>query len=214
MKRILSIDDNGQDVEKIERLLKEHGFSVAEVEVDEVELKDASRDTEQRYLDLFESAPVGIFRSTVEGKFISANPAMARMLKYDSPEEMIRLVNRTGIAEAVYVDSAHRREVVESVQSHSGWNIFEERFRCKDGSVITCNFHLRANFADGGSVELNGFIEDITERTLAEQSLMLNQFIIDRASIGILRGSSDARILLPMNIGPRSWVIRWRSSVP
>ena len=195
MKRILSIDDNGQDVEKIERLLKEHGFSVAEVEVDEVELKDASRDTEQRYLDLFESAPVGIFRSTVEGKFISANPAMARMLKYDSPEEMIRLVNRTSIAEAMYVDSAHRREIVESVQSHSGWNIFEERFRCKDGSVITCNFHLRANFADGGSVELNGFIEDITERKLAEQSLMLNQFIIDHASIGILRGSSDARIL-------------------
>lgn len=190
MKRILSIDDNGQDVEKLGKLLNEHGFSVTEVE-----LKDAPQETEQRYLDLFASAPVGIFRSTVEGKFLSVNPMMARMLKYDSPEDMVRVVNRTGIAEAVYVDSDHRRVVVESVLSQAGWKVFEERFRCKDGSVITCNFHLRSNIEDGGSQELNGFIEDITERKLADQSLMLSKFIIDRASIGILRGSSDARIL-------------------
>ena len=117
------------------------------------------------------------------------------MLKYDSPEEMIRLVNQTGIAEAVYVDSAHRREVLEKVLSQNGWRIFEERFRCKDGSIITCNFHLRANFGAGDSVELNGFIEDITARKLAEESLLMSKFMMDKASIGILRGSSDARIL-------------------
>jgi len=195
MKRTLNIDDNGQDFEKLGKLLRSQGFSVTEIVVDETALKDAPWHTEHCYLDLFENAPVGIFRSTLEGKFISVNPAVARMLKYDSPEEMIRLVNQTSIAEAVYVSSAHRREVLENVLSQNGWQIFEERFRCKDGSIITCNFHLRANFGAGDSVELNGFIEDITERNLAEESLMMSQFIIDKASLGILRGSSDARIL-------------------
>ena len=195
MKRILSIDDNGQDFEKLGKLLREQGFSISEIVVDETALKDASWHTEHSYLDLFENAPVGIFRSTLEGKFISVNPAVARMLKYDSPEDMIRLVNQTSIAEAVYVSSAHRQEVLENVLSHNGWQIFEERFRCKDGSIITCNFHLRANYRDGVSVELNGFIEDITERKLAEESLLMSQLIIDKASLGILRGSNDARIL-------------------
>ena len=195
MKRILSIDDNGQDFEKLGKLLREQGYSISEIVVDETALKDASWHTGYRYLDLFENAPVGIFRSTLEGKFISVNPAMARMLTYDSPEDMIRLVNRTGIAEAVYVDSGHRQEVLENVLSHNGWQIFEERFRCKDGSIITCNFHLRANYRDGVAVELNGFIEDITERKLAEESLLMSQLIIDKASLGIFRGSNDARIL-------------------
>ena len=195
MKRILSVDDKGQDFEKLGKLLREQGFSVTEIFVDETEVKDTSWQTGHRYLELFENAPVGIFSSTLEGKLISVNPAMARMLTYDSPEDMVRLVNRTGIAEAFYVDSGHRQEVLENVLSHNGWQIFEERFRCKDGSVITCNFHLRANYRDGVAVELNGFIEDITERKLAEESLLLSQLIIDKASLGIFRGNNDARIL-------------------
>ncbi|MRR05437.1 MAG: PAS domain S-box protein [Deltaproteobacteria bacterium] len=195
MKRILSIDDKGQDFEKLGELLSEQGFSVTEIVVDETDVKDSFCHTGHRCPDLFENAPVGIFRSTLEGKIISVNPAMVQMLKYDSPEEMIRLVNQTGIAEAVYVDSAHRREVLEKVLAQNGWCIFEERFRCKDGSIITCNFHLRANFGAGDSVELNGFIEDITARKLAEESLLMSKFMLDKASIGILRGSSEARIL-------------------
>ena len=75
MKRILSIDDKGQDFEKLGKLLREQGFSVTEIVVDETDLKDTSWHTGHSYLDLFENAPVGIFRSTLEGNFISVNPA-------------------------------------------------------------------------------------------------------------------------------------------
>ncbi|NVN90390.1 MAG: PAS domain S-box protein [Desulfuromonadales bacterium] len=130
------------------------------------------RQSERRYRDIFESSPVGIFRSTLDGKFLSVNPAVARMLKYDSPDDMIRTVNRTSIAEALYVDPSHRREVIESVLGHNDWQIFEERFRCKDGSIIICNFHYRAvpGLEGDDPREFEGFVVDITESTHAKNA--------------------------------------------
>jgi PAS domain S-box-containing protein len=93
------------------------------------------------------------------------------MLKYDSPEELMRLVNRSSIAESVYEEPAHRREVLARVLADDEWHVFEECLRCKDGSIITCNYHLRAVPGSGGCVEFDGFIEDITERKRAEEEL-------------------------------------------
>lgn len=159
--------------------------------------EESLKQSERKYRDIFESAPVGIFRSTLEGKFIDVNPAVARMLKYDTPEDMVRMVNRTSIAEAIYLDPSHRRELIGAVSSRGGWQVFEERFRCKDGSIIVCNFHYRAVPGQVGSPrEFEGFVEDISERTLAEETLKLSQFIIENASTGIMRGRGDGRIMM------------------
>lgn len=195
MKKILCIDDNGQDFAKLERFLREQGISWTECVSDQSAQTDYFRYTEPEYLDLIENAPVGIFRSTLEGKFVSVNSAVARMLKYDSPDEMIRIVNQTSIAAAVYEDYRHRQDVLDCVLQQDGWRIFEERFRCKDGSIITCNFHLRAVTGAGGAVFLDGFIEDISGRRQAEKALKLSQSIIDTASVGIFRGDAEAKIL-------------------
>ncbi|NVN89302.1 MAG: PAS domain S-box protein [Desulfuromonadales bacterium] len=134
--------------------------------------EESLKQSERKYRDIFENAPVGIFRSTLEGKFIDVNPVVARMLKYDSPEEMVRMVNHTSIAEAIYVDPSHRRELIGAVSSRGGWQIFEEHFRCKDGSIIVCNFHFRVVPGQADSPrEFEGFVEDISERTLAEEML-------------------------------------------
>ncbi|MHC1697805.1 MAG: PAS domain S-box protein [Geobacteraceae bacterium] len=195
MKKILCIDANGPDFEKLERFLWEQGISWTECDSDATSQNSPSRYTECECLDLIENAPIGIFRSTLDGKIVGVNSAVARMLKYDSPDEMIRLVNQTSIAAALYEDHRHRQEVLDSVLRHEGWRIFEKRFRCKDGSIITCNFHLRAVAGAGGFVVLDGFIEDVTDRRQAEKALKLSQFVIDKASIGILRGDAEARIL-------------------
>lgn len=195
MKKILSFDGEEKDFEKLESLLREQGISWTEHVGEDTVRKSPFRYTKSECLGLFENAPIGIFRSTLAGKFVSVNAAVARMLKYASPDEMIREVNSSGIAAALYEDPRHRQEVLTSVLRHDGWRIFEERFRCKDGSVITCNFHLRAVTGAGGSVFLDGFVEDISARRQAEKDLKLSQAIIDKASIGILRGDGEARIL-------------------
>jgi len=83
MKKILIIDDNGQGLDTLGNLLRKHGYSATEVVDDVREANDALRQSEKRYRDLFENAPVGLFRSTPDGELLSVNPAMAQILKYD-----------------------------------------------------------------------------------------------------------------------------------
>src|SRR5438445_11881137 len=52
--------------------------------------KDARREAERKYRDIFENAVEGIFQTRPDGGFITANPALARMLGFASPEELIR----------------------------------------------------------------------------------------------------------------------------
>ncbi len=195
MKKTVVIDDNGQGFEQLAMLLHGHGFSLCEAErangmLNEPKLPDQSG------AGLFDYAPIGIFRSTLDGKLVDVNPAMARLLKYDSPAEMISVVNRSNMAEAVYVNPARRREVIENAIACRGWQVFEEMFRCRDGSVITCNFHFRAVPGQAGSSWMfEAFLEDVSARKQAEVSLKLSQFIIDNASIGIMRGDHEGRIL-------------------
>ncbi|MBV9849265.1 MAG: PAS domain S-box protein, partial [Armatimonadetes bacterium] len=54
--------------------------------------EEARRAAEERYRDVFEDALEGIFQSTPDGRFLSVNPAMARMFGYDTPQEMVAAV--------------------------------------------------------------------------------------------------------------------------
>lgn len=196
MNRVLIVDSTEQAVARALEILHDHGIP-ARGAPDRASVREALLTEEfQRYCELFSSAPVGIFRSSVEGKLLSVNPATARMLKYESPEEMLRLVNERSIVEVLYVDPDHRQRNIAEVVRHGGWEVFQEQFRCKDGSTITCNFHYRAVPGQGDAPrEFEGFVEDISERTRAEEALRVSRFIIDHASIGIMRGDAEARIL-------------------
>lgn len=63
--------------------------------------------SEKRFRSYFENAPIGMFRSSLDGKLLDVNPAVFRMLGYGSSEEMLQAVNRTGIAEALYPEPGH-----------------------------------------------------------------------------------------------------------
>src|SRR5206468_8354386 len=69
---------------------------------------EALRKAELKYRNIFENAGEGIFQTTADGKFLTANPALARMLGFDSPEELIR--SRNDIERQHYVDPGRRRE--------------------------------------------------------------------------------------------------------
>ncbi|HOI15261.1 MAG TPA: PAS domain S-box protein [Geobacteraceae bacterium] len=134
--------------------------------------EEALRLSERKYRDIVENAPVGIYRSTLDGRFMSVNPAMAHILKYDTPEELIEAVDRNGMAEAIYARPERRSNIVGTSLRNDGWNICEEQFRCKDGSIVTLNLHHRsALIIDSDAIEFEGFGEDVTERKKAEYAL-------------------------------------------
>src|SRR5260370_30378070 len=70
--------------------------------------EEALLQAEQKYREIFENVGEGIFQTTPEGRFITANPALARMLGFDSSAELITA--RTDIAREHYVDPQRREE--------------------------------------------------------------------------------------------------------
>jgi len=128
----------------------------------------AREEAEARYRNLFENMVEGIFQSTLQGRFTSVNPAMARLLGYDSPEDMIDSV--TDIREQLYVDHRKRDELFAQLKEHGSVSGFEVQKRRKDGSKIWVAIHARAVPGEDGEPKfIEGMLVDITSRKLAEE---------------------------------------------
>ncbi len=135
--------------------------------------EQALRESEERLRSIFENIPIGMFLSTLEGKFVYVNPAIPAMLGYASPEELIQTVNQSSIAAAVYEDPDRRPVLVKQVETAGGnWKIFENRYRRRDGQVIDAilSFCQRPEPLTGQHL-LYGFVQDITERKRADEEL-------------------------------------------
>ncbi len=128
------------------------------------------QESEQRYRSIFENATTGIFQATRAGKFLRVNQAMAGILGYASPLELIETV--TNIAEHVYVDPQHWYDITSLLEIMHEAAIVETRCRCKDGReiIVTLNvWSVRDEQEEARYFE--GFIEDITERKRVEEAL-------------------------------------------
>ncbi len=123
--------------------------------------------SERRYRELVELAPIGIFRSTPGGRFVSVNPALASLLGYESPDEMLQLDLRRD----VYLDGAERDRRV-SERETTGMSGFEVRWKRRDGSGVWVRIDSRVIRGDSGALELfEGFVHDIQKRKDAEEAL-------------------------------------------
>src|ERR1700674_1181963 len=132
--------------------------------------EDARREAERKYRDIFENAVEGIFQTTPDGEFITANPALARMLGFESPEELIR--ERTDIGRTHYVESERRLQFMRLLDQHDRVQGFEFECYRKDGTKIWMSDNVRAvREASGKLLYYEGTAEDITERKLAEEAL-------------------------------------------
>lgn len=132
--------------------------------------EEALRKSEEEYRSLFENASIGIFHSTPEGQFLRVNPALATMLRYASPDEMISLV--TNINTQIYVNTIKRADIVSKVLTQEAWVYAENRYRRKDGSLMVGKLAVRSVLhEDGTVVYLEGFVEDITDRKQMEEDL-------------------------------------------
>ena len=120
--------------------------------------------------ELLMAAPVGVFLSTPAGRYLCVNPTLARMLGYDSPEDLLASV--TDIASQVYANPVEREEFKRQLEVHGQVVNYETRFRRKDGSIIWVSRTARAVRDDQGQISLyQGFTTDITARKQADDAI-------------------------------------------
>ncbi len=105
---------------------------------------------EGKYRNIFLNAVEGIFQSTPSGRFLVANPALARILGYASPEELI--AERTDIEKQHYVEPQRRREFQQSLDENSIIREFEYQVYRKDGTRIWVSETCRAVRDASGAV--------------------------------------------------------------
>jgi PAS domain S-box-containing protein len=115
---------------------------------------------ETHYRGIFENAPVGIFQTTHEGKFIDANPALANMFGYDTPTQLMETVNQSSIADVLYETPDIREKTLEKALEKNDWITVETRFRHKQGQLIPINLIFKIEWDDSGQTKnLTGFVE-------------------------------------------------------
>ncbi len=125
----------------------------------------ALREAERRYHGLFDNAIEGIFRTTVDGSYLDANPALAHIYGFDSPEELIDSLRDIG--SQLYVEKNRREEFMHIMKARGSVTGFESQVYRKNGDVIWISENARAVFSeDGTPAGYEGTVEDITERRL------------------------------------------------
>ncbi len=175
---------------------------------DRKRLEDQLGQAQQQYRDIVENAVIGIFQSTPGGRYLSVNPAMAHMLGYDSPQELVE--GMTDIGTQLYVDPKRRMELKTLAKEHGVAKNFECQVFRKDGSTMWISANVRAIFSkDGAIVRFEGMNEDITLRKLLEGQLLQAQKMEAvgqlaggvahdfNNALGVITGYSD---LLQMNL--------------
>ncbi len=141
----------------------------------------ALAEAEKKYRTIVENAAGGLYQLTPEGIFLSANPAMARILGYNSPEEMLRVVkNANGI---VYPDPAGRENLNQTLVKQEQVFGYESKVMQKDGNKIWVRENIRVVKDDQQNViYFEGSMEDITKRKEADIALMEAKIQSDMAS--------------------------------
>ena len=126
----------------------------------------ALAESEERYSSLFAGAPVGIYRTTPAGRVLMANPALVRMLGYESFEEMARL----DLEQAAFQPGYDRAEFKRRMENDGEVVGLESTWTRADGGKLYIRENARAVRGPDGSIQYyEGTVEDLTERHRAEE---------------------------------------------
>lgn len=149
--------------------------------------EETLRQAEEKYRNIFEHSLDGIFQSTPAGRFITVNPALARMWGYDSPEDLIHSINN--IALQVYVNPEERNEFLRVMNEGNEVNGFEFQAYRKDGSVLWVQESVRSvRDANGELLYFEGTVRDISAVKQAEEFLRRSEDRYRRTLNNMLEG--------------------------
>lgn len=156
----------------------------------------ALRRSEEKYREIFENSVEGIFQATPPGKFVSANPSAAKILGYDSPEDLME--NLSDIESQLYVRPEKRQEFLKIMKEKKEISGFEVQFFRKDKSIIWAALYARGVYDAAGKFQLiEGIFSDITEQkhatdALKQENIRLRSGIKDRYKFEGIIGKSTA----------------------
>lgn len=138
-----------------------------------------------KYQGIFENSVEGIFQSSPQGRFISCNPAIAAILGYDSPDELIN--SSRDIGEQLYVNPRQRRELFARLRSGRDVKNFEVELYRKDTSIIWALLNVRPSFdRQGNLLSIDGILQDVTERKRAQDSLNTLSQAVEQSPVSII----------------------------
>ena len=137
-------------------------------------VEESLRQAEEKYHSIFENSALGIFRTTPKGEYLDVNPALARMLGYDSPHDLIENVHN--IPKELYVEPEKWSILTDSDPNNEESINFENQYKRRDGSIISTNLHMRVIRDSEKTIKyFEGFAEDITKSEQARKALKASQ---------------------------------------
>jgi diguanylate cyclase (GGDEF)-like protein/PAS domain S-box-containing protein len=175
------------------------GVSCFAQDITQQKKSEAGRaEAERKYRQTFDDALEGIFQTGPDARILNANPALAHMLGYDSPDDLMS--NVANVIADVWVDENEHARFTQRIVAEGFVRGLECRFKRKDGSILwaslTCK---RVCGEDGQLIWHEGFLEDIADRKRTVEALAASEeryrATFEQAAVGILHTSLDGRML-------------------
>ena len=132
------------------------------------QVEDLLRRAAERYKDLFDNSPIGIYRIDQDGRILMANPALIRMMGYASYDEFSSVRSFKKSCEPTYLG----KTIKDRLEKEGRIRGFEARWKLPDGSVIYVSENARAIKDDEGkTLYYEGTVEDISERMQTQERI-------------------------------------------
>jgi PAS domain S-box-containing protein len=127
-----------------------------------------------KYCSIFENLIEGIFQTTQDGRYLSANPALAKLYGYESPQALIESL--TDIEHQLYVNPARRRELIHLIEQQGAVAGFESQVYRRDGRIIWISENVYPVYsADGDFLYYEGTVTDISDRKRTQEALQASE---------------------------------------
>ena len=171
-----------------------HLTSQIAISLENARLYDNMKRAEAEYRGIFENAMEGIYRTSQDGRFLSANPAMARIFGYSSPDKLMESI--TDVGHQLFVNPERRHQILELIRQRRPVSGFEVEFFRKDGSTFWASLHARPVYDETDALRfIEGILSDVTEQknrmeALHEENVRLRSNIKERYRFGKIIGKS------------------------
>jgi PAS domain S-box-containing protein len=140
---------------------------------------------QEKYRSIIENAVEGIYQVSIDGHYFSVNPALAKILRCDSTQELIEQTDVPGL----YVNPKRHAEMLQLLHEKGFVADFESELRCRDFTLIWVCENARALRSNGHLIGYEGFLVDITTRKKNAQRLKKSEMQLAAAQQLVHLGS-------------------------